>query len=177
MGEHLKVVQWLSEHGCAYDVTLMTRKAALAGHIDVLDWLLQQQGAQLVAEVMKAAAACGHLRMCQHLRSIGCAWDPLVCAAAALTGSASLLQYLHEHGCPLDIRTCMAAGLGGHSEVLQYVVEHDLMHTQGGVMCTMFHAGARNHLAAVQWLRQHGAPWPIVLRTEYASGTVYQWSG
>jgi hypothetical protein len=99
-GGYLEVVQWLKEHGCAYDVNNMTQQAAHFGHIHILTWLLTQDGAQLTIDVMRAAAAGGQLLMCQHLRSIGCPWDVSVRTAAAHTGHLNVLQYLHEHGCP-----------------------------------------------------------------------------
>jgi hypothetical protein len=95
-GGHLEIVQWLSEHGRAYDVNHMVLQAAYFGVVHILNWLLTQEGALLDAGVLQAAAAGGQLLMCQHLRSIECAWDTAVCTAAAHCGHLDVLQYLHE---------------------------------------------------------------------------------
>jgi hypothetical protein len=175
---HLKVAQWLSEHGCAFNVTLMTRQAAYFGHVDVLDWLLQQEGAQLDAEVMRAAAAGGQLLMCQHLHSIGCAWDPLVCAAAAHNSHLSVLQYLHEHGCPFDVQTCWSAVQGGNVQIIHYLIEHSLANAAVNMMYTLLFAGANSQLAVAQWLRERGAEWPQALYYSIdVVSKMYQWSG
>jgi hypothetical protein len=160
----LNVVQWLSEHGCTYDVGTMTITAAYCGHISILDWLLDQNDTQLDADHMHIAAVGGQLLMCQHLRSIGCAWDTHACSSAAVYGHQDVLQYLHENDCPLDIQTCVSAGIGGDIQVIKYVIESGLLSTQGGAVCTFFYAGAFDHLAAVQWLRQQGIPWPYKLK-------------
>jgi hypothetical protein len=178
-GGHLAIVQWLSEHGCAYDITAMTRQAAYYGHVRLLDWLLTQEGAQLSVDVMEAAAAGGQLLMCQHLRSIGCAWDASVCSAAALKGQHDVLRYLREHDCPTSDGICKTAGKGGSVQVIQYLVEQGVVHERDDMMCMLLLAGAHGHLAAAQWLIQHGVEWPPKL---YYSGsvnedTLSQWSG
>jgi hypothetical protein len=104
VGGHLAVVQWLGEHGCAYENIDMTLQAAYYGHVHIIDWLMLQEGAQLCVDVMEAAAAGGQLLMYQHLRSIGCAWDTSVCSAAAFNGQHDVLQYLRE----LDAQRVMA---------------------------------------------------------------------
>jgi hypothetical protein len=175
-GGHLEVVQWLSEHGCAYDVNNMIAQAAHFGHIHILDWLLTQDGAQLTVDVMLAAAAGGQLLMCQHLRSIKCAWDASVCSAAAHNGHLNVLQYLHEYGCPLDFQACTSAAKGGNVQVIQYLVEHGLVQNAVNMISMLLYAGAHSQLAAVQWLRQRGAEWPQTLYYSNDS-KIFQWSG
>jgi hypothetical protein len=170
-GGHLAVVQWLSEHGCAYDITAMTLQAAYYGHVQLLDWLLTQDGAQLSVDVMEAAAAGGQLLMCQHLRSIGCAWDASVCSVAAL----NVLRYLREHGCPTSDGICISAGQGGSVQVIQYLVEQGVVHEREDMMYMLLLAGAHGHLAAVQWLIQPGVEWPPKLSVN--EDTLLQWSG
>jgi hypothetical protein len=173
-GGHLAVVQWLSEHGCAYDITAMTLQAAHYGHKQLLDWLLTQAGAQLSVDVMEAAAAGGQLLMCQHLRSLGCAWDTSVCSVAALKGQHDVLRHLREHGCPTSDGICISAGKGGSVQVIQYLVEQGVVHEREDMMCVLLLAGAHGHLAAAQWLIQQGVEWPLKLYYSVTEDTLLQ---
>jgi hypothetical protein len=116
--------------------------------------------------------------MCQHLHSIGCAWDPLVCAAAAHNSHLSVLQYLHEHGCPFDVQTCWSAVQGGNVQIIHYLIEHSLANAAVNMMYTLLFAGANSQLAVAQWLRERGAEWPQALYYSIdVVSKMYQWSG
>jgi hypothetical protein len=184
-GGHLEVLQWLGEHGCAYKVTAMMRKAATYGHVHILDWLLLQRGGRLGADMMHAAAQGGQLLMCQYLRSIGCGWNAQVCDVAASNGHLSVLQYLREHGCPWSSNyVAMVSARSGSIYTMVYVLQHTVLQNDNlNVILTdmLRTAGAHGHLAAAKWLRhERGARWPAVLSawTGIAGDTKHvQWSG
>jgi hypothetical protein len=168
-GGHVEVLQWLGEHGCAYDVTAMARRAAYCGHAHILDWLVLQQGARVGVDLMQAAARGGQLHMCQYLRSIGCAWDASVCDVAACAGQLSVLQYLHENGCPwAGVGVAMVSARSGSIATMAYALQHtgpQLVEHANVVLSDMLRtAGAHGHLAAAKWLRyKRSAQWPAVL--------------
>eukprot|EP00953_Heterococcus_sp_UTEX-ZZ885_P017915 10021-Heterococcus_DN1.PRE.1 len=174
----LDTLQWLGEHGCAYDVTTMTSKAAYYGHVHILDWLLTLQ---LDAVVMQAAAKGGQLRMCQHLRSIGCDWDHTVSCAAAEHGHIHVLVWLRASGCPCEYTVlALCAASGGSTAMMQHILEQSALQfefTHAEVLIAMLlSAGASSKVAAAKWLRQQGAEWPPVLSITMDS-MMYNWQG
>eukprot|EP00953_Heterococcus_sp_UTEX-ZZ885_P029242 15541-Heterococcus_DN1.PRE.1 len=132
----LSRIQWLyTEHNCAlsYETTLC---CARAGHIEVLRWL-KQQGAVFDARTMQAAATCDQRATCAYLHAEGCLGDELTMYEAAIAKHWDTVRWLHEHGCPWDFEhMCLTAA------------ELDVL----SAMLTL--AGAYDHLAAAQWLRQ-----------------------
>jgi hypothetical protein len=142
-------------------------------------------GMQYTHEVMHGAARCNEPAVVQFLRTKGCPWNAAVFTAeqcpwsatawemAAINGHANTFLWLHEHGRSRDPASIYrAAAQGGNTAVMEFLQQ------QPGIKFTAFKlrmmlnvAGARNKLAAAQWLRQQGVEWPTVLR--YGK----QWSG
>jgi tripartite-type tricarboxylate transporter receptor subunit TctC len=94
------------------------------------------------------------------------------CEEAAFNGHVSTLRWLQEHGCPWDaIDICASAAQGGSVDVLVYLQQQGIESTAEALTQMLKVAGANNHLAAAQWLRQQGASWPAKLCS------FRQWSG
>jgi hypothetical protein len=61
----------------------------------------------------------------------------------------------------------MFAAHEGCTEILDYVVEQGEVLDAALLTRALNCAGAHSKLEAAQWLRQHGAQWPAVLRYEH----------
>jgi hypothetical protein len=178
-GGHLEAVQWLGLQGRFYEVGTLTRTAAEYGHVHILDWLRLRQRARLDATVMEAAASAGQLLMCQHLRSIGCAWDDFTCSGAAANGRVNVLSWLRDSGCPCNEGFLVVlAASSGSIPILQYILDQHLLRdefTQAELLSAMLaRAGASSKLAAAKWLRQQGADWPAT--AAHWTGEVLEWA-
>jgi hypothetical protein len=165
-GGHLAALQHIRSEGCSWEEDSIACDAARGGSIEVLDWLLQQQqqGIDIDATVMMMAAFGGQTAMCQHLRSIGCSWDAGACDQAADFGHFDTLRWLREHGCPWDVSAvCLIAAFCGSIDILEYIIEQGEVLDAELLSKALNMAGAFDQLQAAQWLRQHGAQWPILL--------------
>eukprot|EP00953_Heterococcus_sp_UTEX-ZZ885_P029246 15543-Heterococcus_DN1.PRE.1 len=110
---------------------------------------------------MQAAATCDQRATCAYLHAEGCLGDELTMYEAAIAKHWDTVRWLHEHGCPWDFEhMCLTAA------------ELDVL----SAMLTL--AGAYDHLAAAQWLRQRGSEWPPVLHFDGTdwSGDVLEWA-
>jgi hypothetical protein len=164
-GGHLAALKHLRSEGCYWDGQDVAVFAAASGSIETIDWVRQQQGIEITADVMKAAAEAGETAMCEHLRSIGCAWNTSACNYAAVEGHLDTLRWLREHGCPWNVgELCMDAAGVGNIYVLEFVLERIVI--EGDVidpellMESLNCAGASDQLEAAQWLRERVADWP-----------------
>jgi hypothetical protein len=138
--------------------------AVRSGNVEMITWVMQQPSVVCTADAMAVAAAQGHTAVCELLRAAGCPWGASACACAAEGNHVGTLRWLHEHGCPWDSTVLAAAAEVGCVAVLQYVLEQ-CAHISAELLTHLLSfAGARNQLAAAQWLRQQGAAWPDVLR-------------
>jgi hypothetical protein len=144
--------------------------------IEVVEWLRQEQGDEIRADVMMAAAGGGQTAMCKHLRSTGCDWNADACRRAAECGHLNTLRWLRESGCPCNVKKgCFGKARRGRTDILDFVIEQGAVLDAELLTRTLHRAGARSHLQAAQWLRQHGAQWPAVLSYGDAPN-VRQWS-
>jgi hypothetical protein len=163
-GGHLAALQHIRSEGCSWKEDSIACDAARGGNIEVLDWLRQQQGIDIDATVMMMAAFGGQTAMFQHLRSIGCSWDAEACDQAADFGHLDTLRWLREHGCPWDVRSvCLNEALCGFTDILDYIMEQGEVLDEELLTKALNMAGAFYQLQAAQWLRQHGAQWPVLL--------------
>jgi hypothetical protein len=165
-GGHLAVLQWLYENECPRISAMLKRSAAGYGRVDVMEWLLQRDGGEVTADLMINAVHTGKLSMCQLLLDRGCPLKAIVCEVAAHNGHLSVLIWLREHNCPWhDLRVAWASARSGRTEIMAYVLQHAFPQNDDTVLPNMlFVAGACDHLAAAQWLRnERDAPWPAFL--------------
>jgi hypothetical protein len=129
---------------------------------------------------MASAAGAGHIAMCEHLRSIGCAWNAWnagTCSSAAREDHINMLRWLRENGCPWDIsKVSISAAHCGSTSILDYVIEQGEVLDAELLTDALICAGASDQLHAAQWLRQHDAQWPAVLSYEDFD-EIKQWSG
>jgi hypothetical protein len=170
---NFEMLRWIKEHGCDWHERDILIEAARSGNIEMTAWVKQQPGAVYDLSVMAAAARSGRTAMCEYLHTEQCPWDERACDAAAYSGHPNTLRWLHEHGCPWDAyEVCAAAAAGGSVDVMLYLQQEGIMSELGMLSYMLNAAGARNHLAAAQWLRQQGAEWPERLNDD---GT--EWSG
>jgi hypothetical protein len=160
---HLEILRFLHDNGCPWDAEEMCSRAALSGSVEVLQYV-QQEGCGLSEEAMSTAAARGFLRMCQYLRTQQCPWSEKACELAAAHGHVDTLRWLHQQGCPCNVPAFrVAAAIAGHTAVIEYLLGVQPAACAEQLTEMLFYVGAYNHLAAVKWLRQHGAEWPALL--------------
>jgi hypothetical protein len=165
----LTTLQWLRAQGLEWDNCEICGKAAMSGDMDVLLYT-EEMGGVLSARTMAYAAEAGKLHMCQYLRTQQCPWDERATNYSAFAGRVDVLGWLLQHGCPvvLDKEGLLsAAAFGGSTDVLQCLLDASLL-TLPSQFTEMLHwAGEFSNLAAAQWLREHGAEWPVVLCNDY----------
>jgi hypothetical protein len=178
-GGHLAALQHLRSEDCDCDwkVANIACYAASSGSIELVEWLRQQQDIQINAATIVWAAGAGQTAMCEHLRTLGCAWDTTACSTAGAYAQLATLRWLRDNGCPWDARKmCMNAARDGSTDVLDYVIEQGEVLSAELLTAALNCAGSHNQLPAAQWLRQRGAEWPAVLRY-IENSTVKQWNG
>jgi hypothetical protein len=169
----LAALQHLRSEGCDWDADYIARYAASGGSIEVDEWLRQQEGIVIDAGVMSWAVGAGQISMCKHLRSIGCAWDASACTNAAGGGHLDVLRWLRANGCPWVVHDmCISAARSSRTDVLDYLIEQGEVLEAELLTDVLNLAGACNKLLSAQWLRQHDAQWPAVLKYR-----ALQWSG
>jgi hypothetical protein len=155
------------------------RYAAAAGRLDVLQLLHTDQGVPLPADISSYAAACARMDVLRWLQTIGYAFTAGTAISAAAKGHAAVLVWLLEQHCPVDpLQLCTAAARNGHMNILAVLQKRGLLPSHGRFSEVLRFAGAYDHLAVAQWLRQQGARWPVVLRHRDNpwSGAVLEWA-
>jgi hypothetical protein len=161
-------VKWLHAKGAPVG-QYSTWDAAHRGRCDVLEWL-HERGAEFNYMTMRSAAECGHIELCQWLREQGCEWESSACEFAAASGEVETLDWLLTHGCPCDTdllvyHACIIPK-NGNPAVFAYIEQRGLLPDEHALSETLCHVGCDDNLAAVQWLRSLGAPWPAALHNE-----------
>jgi hypothetical protein len=121
-GGHLAILQWLHEHGCAWNARTCS-EAADGGRLDVLIWARERDCPWYTCTCYGAAAG-GHLDVMQYARANGCPWCPRTCSEAAAYGRLVVLQWARANGCPWCARTCYNAAKAGHLDVLMWAREN-----------------------------------------------------
>jgi hypothetical protein len=161
-----KKLRWLREHGCDWNSEFILFDAATTGDLQMTAWVKQQPGVELNFAAMEAAAAFGHTAICAYLHAEQCPWDSGSTANAAGGGHVDTLRWLHEHGCRWDVDEIrIAAAESGSVDVLAYLQQHNDVDLSATALTDILNAaGAKRKLVAVQWLREQGAEWPIVLQ-------------
>jgi hypothetical protein len=113
---------------------------------------------------MIEAARHGYTARCAYLYAERCPWDAQSTNCAARGGHLDTLRFLIEHGCPWRHQTLLEnAGESGSIAIFAYLQQLGLLTHTTALQYTLLHSGAYKHLAAAQWLRQQGAPWPAAL--------------
>jgi hypothetical protein len=175
------LMRWLVKQRCPFDadgVCGHTLEGG-AGSIELLQWL-KQQGARYTEDTMMEAAGAGRLDVIKFLHNEQCPCDEEACDRAAIGGHLHVLQWLFEQGCPHLDGSWSAAATNGHIAVMDFLFSViSLLSEDARYKTNMLKsAGARNHLAAAQWLRTQGAQWPAVL-SDYSrpwQGEVLAWA-
>jgi hypothetical protein len=113
----------------------------------------------------------GATQLCQWLHDAGCAWGPATCTRAASFGQLETLRFMRENACDWNADdVCLAAASFSDEharstvQLLQYLLDEGALVGAELLTRALSCAGAESGLAAVQWLRQHGAEWPAVLQ-------------
>jgi hypothetical protein len=172
----LAALQHLRSAGCDWEEEAISCYAARGGSIELIEWLRPQEGVVIGANVLAAAAGCGHTTLCEHLRSVGCAWNVSACTQAAMYGHLSTLRWLREHGCPWNVQAvCMNAAGNGCTDTLDYLMQQGEVLDAELLTRALNAAGTEDRIRTAQWLRQHGAEWPAVLGCDV--GLYAQWIG
>jgi hypothetical protein len=164
----LEQLKWLHQHGATLRSSV-PGSAACNGMVNILDWW-QQQGFEFDCHVMEQAAQYGQLQACKWLHCAGCPWSIRACFTAVDSGYIETLQYLHENGCPWDDTRMIDAAVNAiysNVNILQYLWEQSVQPDVAKLTQYLKDIGAFDKLAIAQWLRQHGAQWPNVLKDWY----------
>eukprot|EP00953_Heterococcus_sp_UTEX-ZZ885_P038370 19688-Heterococcus_DN1.PRE.2 len=108
-----------------------------------------------------------------------CPWDARAPCATAISaaGHLDLLRWLMDNGCPWEARDlCISAAVGGRIDVLVYLQQKGLLTSAAPLTNMLDYAGAKDRLAAMQWLREQGAEWPTAHRRHRWSGETLEWA-
>jgi hypothetical protein len=155
------------------------RSAAATGQLAVLKLLHTGQGVQLPANISTFAAANDRMDVLRWLQEVGYTFNEHTACGAAAGGHKAVLLWLLEQEVPIEkMLLCITAIRYGHMSILSLLQERGLLPAQILLNMLLQFAGAHNHLAVVQWLRQRGAEWPTVLKyvdTPW-TGAVLQWA-
>jgi hypothetical protein len=142
--------------------------AAKSGSLSMLEFVLskKQRPPRFSVNLMAAAVAHSPPEVCKHLHEKGCPWSAYACYLAAAGNNLATLRWLHENGCPgaLCDDSSIAAARCGSVDIMLYMQQQGVQWSDELLTLMPNTAGAFRHLAAVQWLRQQGAQWPLVLR-------------
>jgi hypothetical protein len=157
------VRDWPQEESC--------KAAGASGSIDLLAWLHMQHfmTEECVDAACAGAAEAGQLSSIKYLFARSPVWGSThYMAVAAKCGHAAVVQYLHSSGCSFyqgQIDSGLHAARGGSVAVLAYMqASSPEKFAAGESLKNMLYCCMRlNHLAAAQWLREQGAPWPDAL--------------
>jgi hypothetical protein len=171
----LEMLKWLQRTGNRWFGRRMSYSAAQGGSVELMQWLQADSYVVLDADTMSTAARYGRRAMCEYLCSQQCPCDAAAFAAAAEGCHLSTLRCLREHcsSAKWDYSSvCIAAATGGSTAVLDYLQQQQQqqqgMSMDAPLLTHMLNAaGAHSHVAAVQWLRQHGAAWPAILQFQF----------
>jgi hypothetical protein len=173
----LSTVIWLyTEHNCALS-RLTSVCSASDGQIEVLRWL-KQQGEVFNATTMSCAANSGQHATCAYLHSEGCDWNEATVYMAAHYDQCDTVRWIHEYDCPWRFELmCLKAAELGDVSAMTYLIQQEPV-AAPLLLAMLKVAGAYDHLAAAQWLRQRGAAWPSALRCggKDWSGDVLEWA-
>ncbi|GFR45983.1 hypothetical protein Agub_g7456, partial [Astrephomene gubernaculifera] len=142
---HLRVLQWLYEHGCcrrmrARELCTVLCEAARGGHLHVVAWLVEVLGEEQLAKMRPPDWAA-------------------VCSQAASSGGLELLRWLQQHrGCRLGDEGCFVGAVeAGCEEVLEWLVQLGCpLPANGAVYVTAARAA---DLATLRCLRRLDCPW------------------
>jgi hypothetical protein len=166
----LAILQWARTEGLEWHNALICGSAAESGDMNTLLYAMEQ-GGELNEHTMSCAAQAGKLHICQYLHTQQCPWDSDAAGNAAFYGHADVLGWLLQHGCPVNTGAeeglLFLAACGGHIQVLQLLLDGSLLTTPAQFTDMLGAAAMYSHVAAAQWLRQHGAEWPDVLCDDY----------
>jgi hypothetical protein len=176
-GELFTVIWLYYEHNCALNSQVDAYSAG-GGRIEVLKWL-KQQGIVFDEVTVYSAAMAGQHFTCGYLLSEGCRWDESAVYAAALNSHWDTVRWLHAQGCPWDfVQIGTEAARQGSIEGMAYVLQQEPV-SDYDLSYMLQVAGANDHLAAAQWLREERvAEWPLVLRCggRFWLGDVLEWA-
>jgi hypothetical protein len=178
----LEMLKWARKHDYPWDqhgpnnVVFVCGAAAGSYNIELMAWLIQQPGVQLSAGLMAAAAGVGDITMCEFLLANQCPWSEHTCLHAANRGEVDMLRWLREHGCPCNtVEVADVAASLYRVAVLEYLQQEAVVFTAEQLTQMLNVAGIHGSLATAQWLRQQGAQWPAVLRSDLYHN--WKWKG
>lgn len=95
---HLRVLQWLREHGCPWDSDTCAW-AAKGNQFEVLRWA-HENGAEMGAATCAYSAELGNLEILKYARANGAPWDKRTRMWANRAGHSEIVSYAIANGCP-----------------------------------------------------------------------------
>jgi hypothetical protein len=121
-------------------------------------------------EQFSAQIQCGmqqktySLQVVQYLHDNGCPWSADACYSAIYRVDHTVFSWLYNKGCPYDIdEICRLAVMFGKVDIISILHEQEAISDDDQMTQLLNYAGVLDKLAVAQWLKQHGAQWPLVL--------------
>jgi hypothetical protein len=93
----------------------------------------------------------------QWARADGCPWDANACAEAAKGGHLDLLQWLRRNGCPWNTLAYGWAMVKSHAHIVEWFDDNERLVKIDDLWEPAIRQG---HIEIVDWLLEHGHPWP-----------------
>jgi hypothetical protein len=179
----LELLQQLEELNfrCDYDDHNLAQAAAATKNLPLIQWLHRNKELDIVNNpyILINAIYSGSIPMVEYLHSEGAPlnrWGEGLCTAAVERDQLEVLQWLADHDSPMHEMEHIAVLCARFDSlrILQHLFANFAEHIMEDIPTYLLHsAGVYGHLRIVQWLREQGAVWPEVLRSE--SG--HQWVG
>jgi hypothetical protein len=160
---NLDVLKWLIDNGCPWDDQSLIDGALHSNSIEILQYA-QELGAVFGANTMRDAAMNSTLQVGQYLHDNGCPWSADACYSAIYRVDHTVFSWLYNKGCPYDIDgVCRLAIMFGKVDIISILHEQEAISDDDQMTQLLNYAGVLDKLAVAQWLKQHGAQWPLVL--------------
>jgi hypothetical protein len=165
------MVRWLHESGCEWTEYWVLHCAVKSGNIELTEWVRQQvghDGTTFTSDHICSAVQSGYAEMCEYILSQKCPQK----GSMAVRGTLLRLSMYRATAISKEAGRC------GSVEVLEYLLRQGMLTSDETLTSALNAAGACDQLAAAQWLRQHGAEWPTVLRERRVLSPIKApWSG
>jgi hypothetical protein len=163
-------MQYCTQNSCTeFDRPLVTKRAsilmterrlqlAISSGMTVTSWTLDSiHSAHLICEL-----SLEPVRVLTILRVHGVPWSPVLCEGAEYYDKLTLLHWLHSHSCPWDEETLLiCASMSGSVPMLEWLLTVTSPWSSELKQMMLTRAACSSDLEVVQWLKAHGADWPI----------------
>jgi hypothetical protein len=158
----VSLLRWLIHKKNATFDERATFHAAMYNRVEALKFLVEN-GAPMSKSLSHACAANGSEECLRFALENGVETDFICCSNAAENGHLGILKCLHEeNGVPINADTVYSAAKNGHIHCLKYLIEEKNCPVNEWA-CTW--AAKQGHLDCLRYLHEHGAFFPVSLRT------------